>query len=172
MQHRNLIRRRKRRGVQLVECALVYPLVFLVFFGIFTVGMGVFRYQQVASLARDGARWASVRGWQSQNDLNPYNLPGLPRAATAQDVRDYVVSMSVGLDQSPAALDVQVRWNPDNKQTHILRDNYGNPQVDGNGSVIRVSNTVTVTVAYQWTPEVLFAGPITLKSTSTVPMSY
>lgn len=172
MRPHDIIRRRRRRGIHLVECALVYPLVLLVFIGMIVVGMGVFRYQQVAALAREGSRWASVRGWQYQSDLNHYNLPDLPRAATPQSVRDHIVSMAVELDQSTSALDVQVRWDTDNKQYHILKDGNGIPQVDSNGSVIRVSNTVTVTVSYQWVPEVLFAGPIVLKSTSTVPMSY
>jgi hypothetical protein len=140
--------------------------------GTIIVGMGVFRYQQMAILARSASRWASVRGWQYQHDLNPYGQPGYPMAATAQDVRDYVASQAVLLNTVPDALDVQVSWNPDNKQTHALLDANGTPVVDGSGNVIAVTNLVTVTVAYKWMPELFFAGPISLSSTSTVPMSY
>ena len=35
-----------------------------------------------------------------------------------------------------------------------------------------VANTVTVTVHYTWFPELYLVGPITLTSTSTMPMSY
>ena len=172
MRYHDPIRRRPRRGISLVECALVYPLVLLMLVGMLVVGMGVYRNEQLAALANEGARWASVRGWQYENDLNPLKQAGLPHAATAQDVRDYIVSRAVNLDTRPEVLGVQVRWDSSNKTSHVPLDGAGNPQVDADGSVIQVSNTVTVTVTYQWTPEVLFAGPIVLKSTSTVPMSY
>ena len=35
-----------------------------------------------------------------------------------------------------------------------------------------IRNYVTVTVTYQWYPEFLLVGPITLTSTSTMPMTY
>src|SRR3954452_23154627 len=111
MRYHNPIRRRPRRGMHLLECAVVYPVVLLIIVGILVVGMGVYRYDHVSALAGEGARWASVRGWQYQHDLNPSNLPGLPRAATEQDVRDYIVSRAVGLDMRPQTLGVQVSWN-------------------------------------------------------------
>jgi hypothetical protein len=39
-----------------------------------------------------------------------------------------------------------------------------------NNQVLPVTNTVTVTVSYNWIPEA-FLGGITLTSTSTVPMT-
>ena len=100
----------------------------------------------VAALARAGSRWASVRGWQYQHDLNPYGQTGYPVAATAQDVRDYVAGRAVLLNADPDALNVQVSWNPDNKQTHTLQDAYGTPLVDSSGKVMAVGNVVTVKV--------------------------
>jgi hypothetical protein len=35
-----------------------------------------------------------------------------------------------------------------------------------------VGNTVTVTVTYQWFPELYLVGPIVLTNSSTVPMAY
>src|SRR5829696_10345263 len=101
MRYRSPIRRRTRRGITLVESALVYPLVLLIFVGMLVVGMGVYRDEHVAMLASEGARWASVHGWQYEHDLNPTNLPNLPQAATEADVRDYIVGRAVGLDMSP-----------------------------------------------------------------------
>ena len=164
--------RRRRRGSHILELALVCPLLILLSIGTVVVGLGVFRYQQMASLAREGSRWASVRGWQYQHDLNPYGLSGQPMAATPQDVRDYIASQAVLLNTSPDALDVKVSWNTDNKQTHTLLNASGTPQVDSSGNVIAVSNAVTVRVTYNWIPEALFGGPISLSSTSTIPMSY
>jgi Flp pilus assembly protein TadG len=165
--------RRRRRGSHILECALVCPLLILMSIGTLVVGMGVFRYQQTASLAREGSRWASVRGWQYQHDLNPYGKLDLPMAATPQDVRDHIASQAILLNTSPDALNVQVTWNTDNKQAHTLLDAYGTPQVDSSGNVILVGNVVTVKVTYNWTPEVLsFLDPVSLSSTSTIPMSY
>jgi Flp pilus assembly protein TadG len=53
---------RRRRGATVVEVAFVAPLTFLLVIGLITSGLAGFRYQQIASLARAGARWASVRG--------------------------------------------------------------------------------------------------------------
>ena len=124
---------RSRRGVHLVESAIVYPIVLLLLIGVLVVGLGVFRYQQMASLARDGARWASVRGGRYQTDLNPEGASTLPKAATPADVRDYIESRAVLLDLNPEALDVQVSWDQTNRQTHVLEYSYGYPQVDASG---------------------------------------
>jgi Flp pilus assembly protein TadG len=51
-----------RRGISVVECAVVYPVTIMLIMGTVIVGLGVFRYQQLQSLAREGARYASVRG--------------------------------------------------------------------------------------------------------------
>ncbi|MHC5540093.1 TadE family protein, partial [Singulisphaera rosea] len=54
---RRRIRARSRRGAVMAESAVVYSALMLLLLGMITVGLGVFRYQQVASLAREGARW-------------------------------------------------------------------------------------------------------------------
>src|SRR5262245_49085133 len=120
MRYHKPIRRRPRRGLVLLECALVYPLVLLIFIGMVVVGMGVYRYEHVATLSSEGARWASVRGWQYEHDLNPLNLPSLPQAATEETVRDYLVGRALGLDMDTTALGVQVNWDSNNKVSHAL----------------------------------------------------
>ena len=35
-----------------------------------------------------------------------------------------------------------------------------------------VTNTVRITVSYQWTPDFLGLGPLSLQSTSEIPMAY
>jgi Flp pilus assembly protein TadG len=150
----------RRPGVTVVEGAIVYPVV-LVLMLVFIVGaMGLFRYQQVASLARQGARYASVHGYQ-------YSLDNKLPAATADDIRNVIVANAVNLDTSPSALQVTVTWNTDNQQYHTVT------VTDANGfqNVTPVLNTVTVTVTYYWLPEA-FLGGITMTSTSTVQMCY
>jgi Flp pilus assembly protein TadG len=45
-----------------VESAIVFPVTMLLLIGTIAVSIGNFRYQQLQSLAREGARYASVRG--------------------------------------------------------------------------------------------------------------
>src|SRR4051794_22498771 len=60
--------RQHRPGAALVECALVYPLTFLLVIGLVITAQGVSRYQEVAFLARAGARYASTHGAQYRKD--------------------------------------------------------------------------------------------------------
>src|SRR5262249_3867479 len=59
-----------RSGVTLVECAIVYPLLFFLLLGLMIGGMGIYRYQEVAALARSGARYASTHGAQFRKDTS------------------------------------------------------------------------------------------------------
>lgn len=96
----------RRKGAVAVEVAIVAPLTFLIIIGLLVGGFGVFRYQQVASLAREGARWASVRGPQSQRHLKK-------KAPTADEVfQNAILPRAVSLDRSK--LKYAVAWNADN----------------------------------------------------------
>jgi Flp pilus assembly protein TadG len=144
---------RTRSAALAVEFAVVSSIVFLLVLGLLIGGMGVFRYQEVASLAREASRWASVHGAQYQQDTgNP--------AATAQDIYNNAIApAAVSLDKS--RLSYSVVWNTDNRPFHTTIVN---------NQVVAVGNTVTVTITYQWVPEA-FLGGITLTSSSTLPMS-
>ena len=101
-------RTRDRSGAVVVESAIVMPVALLVIFGIVAGTLAIFTYQQVASLARQGARYASVRGhYYSQSTGNA--------AATPEDVyNNGVVPKFVNID--PSQMTYSVTWNPDNKQ--------------------------------------------------------
>ena len=144
--------RSRRRGASLVEFAIVCPITLLLLFTIIVGGLGVYRYQQVAALAREGARWASVHGTQYAKDKE---LP----AATSADIAGNIEASSIAL--KPELLTCTVSWNSSN-QPLTTSTNYEDP----------FGNTVTVTVTYQWFPEVFLAGPITLTSSSTAQMLY
>lgn len=148
------IRRQARQGAALVEFALVAPLAFLLVLGLLVGGLGVFRYQQMAHLAREASRWASVHGAQYAADT------GKPAAAAADVYQQVIAHYAAALD--PGKLSYAVNWNTDNRQyrTQIT-----------NNKVVAVANTVTVTVSYQWIPEA-YLGGITLSSTSVSMMSY
>jgi Flp pilus assembly protein TadG len=85
---------RSRRGATVLELAIVFPVLLFMFVGLFISGLGVFRYQQVAMLAREGARWASVHGPTYQNESGG-------SAPTSTDVYNNAVAPKLaGLDAS------------------------------------------------------------------------
>ena len=86
----------KRRGATLVEAAIVYSVLFQLLIGMIVGGLGVFRYQQVASLAREGARYASVRGTQyATNTGIPPTLPATDPSARTRTRRRSLTSSIV-----------------------------------------------------------------------------
>src|SRR5262249_44947340 len=142
----------KRGGATTVECAVIFPVTFLLLLGLIIGAAGMFRYQEVAHLARQGARYASTHG---QNWAKDTNNP----AATPQDVFDNAIAPgAIGLDRTRLSYDVT--WDRSNAVYHtdIV-----------NGNVIATYNTVTVRVTYQWIPEA-YLGGITLSSTSVATM--
>jgi Flp pilus assembly protein TadG len=153
--------RGRRRGATLVEMALIYNVLFLVLLGIVSLGLGVFRYLEVSWLAREGARWASVHGalYAKQTGLS---------AATASDVYNQAVApRAVALQ--PNSLTCVVTWNKGDGTVTTNGRVYEIALV--NGSYAMTGDSVTVTVQYAWLPEV-FGWPMTLSSSSTVPMSF
>ncbi len=85
--------RSRRRGITVVECGVVYPVATLLIVGTVVVGLGVFRYQEVGRLAREGARWASVHG-------PTYSAEQGGSEASSASVRTYLAELSVGMDAS------------------------------------------------------------------------
>jgi hypothetical protein len=69
----------------------VYPVTMLLIIGTVVIGLGVFRYEQLQSLAREGARFASVRGpdYVASQSGNT--------EATTSTVLTYVQTLAVGL---------------------------------------------------------------------------
>ena len=119
---------RRRNGITVLECAVIFPALFLLVVGLIVGAIGVFRYQEMAALAREGARWASVRG-------ATYELKTGNKAATQQDVyEEVIVPKAVALDKSQ--LTCSVTWNPDNREDSL----------------------VTVRLDYQWMPEAFLGG--------------
>src|SRR5438445_8340464 len=104
------IRDDSRRAATSVEFAILGSATFLLVVGLLIGGMGIFRDQQVAFLAREASRWASVHGAQYAADTGN-------SAATASDVYNQViVPQSTALDLSK--LTYSVTWNTSNSQYH------------------------------------------------------
>lgn len=144
----------KRQGATIVEAAVVYPVVFLLTIG-FVIGvMGVFRYQEVATLSREASRYASVHGADYEKETG-YVAP------TPTDIYNNVIKpRSISLD--PSQVTYSITYNQSNKPVR---------SIISNGDVTYMYNTVTVVVSYQWLPELYFGG-VTLTSSSSAQMSY
>jgi Flp pilus assembly protein TadG len=142
-----------RTGFAATESLIVLPILVFLILSTVIGGYGVFRYQQIAMLAREAARYAAVHGGLYQQETgNP--------AATAQDVYNNAIApYATSLDMTQ--LTYTVTWSSSN-MPYTLSGDYEKP----------TGNTVTVTINYKWFPELYLMGPIPLTSTSTVPMSY
>jgi Flp pilus assembly protein TadG len=151
-----------RTGATAVEMAIVLPVLFLLTFGLVIGGIGIFRYQAVASLAREAARYASVHGTNYQLDT------GAGAVSKANIYTAAIVPQASGLDLSQLTYTINynapsaVDWD---SATHA-------PQyVSSTSGGTPKTATVSVTINYNWAAPLYF-GTITLTSTSVMPMSY
>jgi Flp pilus assembly protein TadG len=89
-----MVRRARRRlieneaGQTLVEFALASTIFFTTLLGILVLGLMAFRYNMMADLAQEGARWASVRGSGASSPVS---------GASTGDVQAYVAARAVGI---------------------------------------------------------------------------
>jgi Flp pilus assembly protein TadG len=137
----------------MVECAIVLPITFLLLIGLVVGGMGIFRYQEVATLAREAARYASTHGYQYRKDA------GLAMGTSSDwssDISNNAIAPNL-VSCDSASLSYSVSW-PDVINQPGKPDNWPGSKVD-------------VTVTYTWIPELYLIGPITLSSTSSMPIT-
>ena len=142
--------RNRRRGAIAVEFALTLPLVLFLLLATIVGALATFRYQQVAVLAREASRWASLHGAQYEKETgNP--------AATPEDVFNTAMlpfATAMSLEQ----LSYEVTWDESNMPLQVI-DDVQTPK----------GNTVTVTVSYEF---LHFIGSINLTSSSTAQIIY
>ena len=133
-------RRTARRGVTVVEMAVVAPVVLFVLLGTFDLGIAVYAYNTMAEAARAGTRYAAVHGSQSSTKVGP----------TANDTTVANVVKSYAPGTVVADLAITSTWPDD--------DN--NP-----GSDVTVTVVYTYRPAIAW---LLGAKTLKLSSTSTM----
>jgi Flp pilus assembly protein TadG len=79
----------KESGSALVEMALAFPVYGAMIFGIIQFSIAIYAYDFLSNAAREGSRWAIVRGSQCGT-----NTPGLDHCGALQsDVQTYVQSL-------------------------------------------------------------------------------
>ena len=76
----------RSRGQALVEFALIIPIFLLMLFGIIDIGRVIWANDALSNAAREGARFASVRG----------NNTDIVMPATKQDIRDATRGIAIG----------------------------------------------------------------------------
>jgi Flp pilus assembly protein TadG len=147
----------RRRGAATLEFAFVAPLLFLFFYAVCITGLVVSRYQQVAALARDCARWASVHGATWANKNNGGTL------MTQQDVFSNVLpNRAFLLNVATLEATSTVTW-----------DDSAQKPTTSSGAVNRVHVTINYSVSSETMPLVgTIFGNTTLQSTSERAVNY
>jgi Flp pilus assembly protein TadG len=70
-------RRKKDRGQDLVEYAIVFPVLMLLVLGVFEFGRIIYSYNAISNLAREGVRYAVVPAHQDEiTDITEQPCPG------------------------------------------------------------------------------------------------
>jgi len=105
---RNPKNRSRERGVDLVEAAFGLFIFLLLLLGIMDFGRAVYAYHFVSSAARQGSRWASVRGSTCKSLSG-----GCP--ASAANVQTYVQGLAPGgIDSTQITATTTWPRNPSN----------------------------------------------------------
>jgi Flp pilus assembly protein TadG len=92
-------------GAAVVEMALSSVVLFAVFFGIFQVSLACYTYNYVSDAAREGSRWAIVRGGASCKNTGITNC-----GASATDISNYVKNLGYPGINSTAYMTVTTNW--------------------------------------------------------------
>ena len=149
---------RDRRAATMAETAVVLSLLMMLILGLIVIGMGTVRYQQVAGLAREAARYGSVRGASYKSNT------GHEMATPASIYTNAILPMATGLDTTK--LTYSVVWDNASQGPVYLTDPTTNKYA---------INYITVTVSYQWQSEAFpgFSSTTrTVTSTARMPMSF
>jgi Flp pilus assembly protein TadG len=158
-----ILRRKPRSGAVLVESAIIYPVLFLLSLAVILLGLSVFRYQQVSHISREASRWASVHGARYAQETGN-------TAATPDDIyNNAIVPQAAGMQLD--GITYTVTWNldangnPDKRPTRAVQvlDPTTNQLKD-----VAQSNTVTVTVTYNWNTGLFGSIPVSSTSVNTI----
>jgi hypothetical protein len=136
---------RRRQATNLTEFAMVVSIFVLAVFVLSFYCVGVFRFQQLATLARYGARWAAVHGRQYQQDYS--RPPG--------DVKAFIRAQAAGINPSDLTINVMFADPGSGIPPQNLPDTWaGSTQAPfTNVAGTDVHNRVAVEIVYTWAPQ-------------------
>ena len=92
---------KQQRGQDLVEFALVVPILILLLFGILQIGLLVMQYNTVANAAREGARYGIIAR----------EAPGSGNCGSADATIDTILDAACRIAAGLDANDVTVTWS-------------------------------------------------------------
>ncbi len=103
---------RRERGSALVEFAAVFTLLFTFLFAIMDLSRALYAYDFVADAAREGTRYAMVRGstCTSWTTACP---------AAASDIQTYLKNVPAGIN--PQGVTVTTTWTPNNTPGSVVQ---------------------------------------------------
>lgn len=143
---------RNSEGETLVETAITFSILFAMLFGIIGLGLALYTYNFVSESAREGSRYAMVRG---SSCVTPCT------AATAASVQTYVQNLGYpGLNSSD--LTVTTTWPDTGATCTPSLSPCNNP---GNNVMVQV------VYAFPWSTPFLPRRTLTMTSTSEVIIS-
>jgi Flp pilus assembly protein TadG len=152
-------RQHRERGSAAAETALVMAVTLMLVLGIIVFSLLIFDYHTVASMARQGARWAMVRGaaCPQSGEVGEASCP-----ATKAEIQSYVQGLALA-NMTPSDVSVTpIVWSAE-------------PGCSGYASNNGPGCQVAITVSYPFTLSLpLVPMPkagITLSSTSTMIIS-
>ena len=90
-------------------------------------------------------------------------------------LQDLVKKSAISMDKTKLTTQVNISTNTgtyDWDDTGDTKNRSPTSSTVKNNAQVTMQNTVSVTVSYQWMPELYLVGPITLQSTAVMPMSY
>jgi Flp pilus assembly protein TadG len=100
------MKRHAQRGSSMVEMVIAVGALLALIFGIIDCGRALYTYEFVAQLAREGARWAIVRGSGCAAVVDECN-------ASRSQIQTYVQSLSEGAT-NPSSIVVTTNWPNNN----------------------------------------------------------
>jgi len=134
----------------MVEMALSVIVLLTVIFGVFEICLALYTYHFISDAAREGTRFAIVRGSACQS-------PGYECNATPAQIQTYVQNLGFpGIN--PTALTVTTAWSPYAYSTCV------------SATCNDPGNQVMVTVSYQFPLSIPFIPSSTLSMSSTSSM--
>jgi Flp pilus assembly protein TadG len=152
-------------GNALVEMAASCVLLIIMFFGVFEFGLASYTYHYVSDAAREGARFAMVRG--STSCINTPNLGTCN--ATATQISDYVTNLGYPGINATANMTVTVSWLKATTTTGGTNTTTTWASCKGGCSNLP-GNMVNVVVAYRFPLAIPFSSNRTINVTSTAAM--
>lgn len=144
-----------------MEFALVFPIIILIFFGIFDLGRGVYAYNTIANAARVGARVAVVNQIQTTpagdcNQSRPIENPGVPHWSVKTCAANSAISLGIPVGA------VTVTYSTPPGASLACSPS------------LKVGCIASVTVTYTYTPSTpvigSLVGTISMSSTSELPV--